>query len=420
MSRRSPTATPRWCSCGPRPSRATGSGDAYFPVAVETFLGRERRHAGRPRRRAIRRRRRPTSPDAAATGTSISPATRCGRAATSSAGSSRSRPGSRRRCTPTSPTRTAKRRSSTGCTTSSTTGTTPRGRLGDAPDHVRRPDRGGGAADVADRGRVLAAHRRRAQRLDRRLPPARRRSSGRVPGRRVARAVLLATALARLQRRDRHRLRRHAHAVDAVRAGRRPAAADGAGTGKFAWLSFAGLWGERVRGPYSGPTGPAEKRQWDEPVGWTDGWRNGSLAVPEGRSFGTTSTDVFCSGIAAGSVALLRLLYDPWTTLIVLGCLVLLAVWLARRTQWSPLTPEPIDRTRPAGVMLRDAWRIYLRNRRLLLDDRRHLDPARHPRHPVGRAAAAGRPGSGRCSSRRAAGRRSSPASRSCCCRAVS
>ena len=55
-------------------------------------------------------------------------------------------------------------------------------------------------------------------------------------------------------------------------------------TGKFAWLSFAGLWGERVRGPYSGPTGPAEKRQWDEPVGWTDGWRSGSLAVPEGSS----------------------------------------------------------------------------------------------------------------------------------------
>ena len=52
-------------------------------------------------------------------------------------------------------------------------------------------------------------------------------------------------------------------------------------TGKFAWLSFAGLWGERVRGPYSGPTGPVEKRQWDEPVGWTDGWRSGSLAVPE-------------------------------------------------------------------------------------------------------------------------------------------
>ena len=46
---------------------------------------------------------------------------------------------------------------------------------------------------------------------------------------------------------------------------------------------------------------------------------------------------------------------------------MLLAVWLIRRTQWSPLTPEPIDRTRPAGVMLRDAWRIYLRNRRLLL-----------------------------------------------------
>ena len=71
-----------------------------------------------------------------------------------------------------------------------------------------------------------------------------------------------------------------------------------------------------------GPTGPAEKRQWDEPVGWSDGWRNGSLAVPDGRSLGPTSTGVFCGGIAAGSVAVLRLLYDPLTTLIVLALLV--------------------------------------------------------------------------------------------------
>jgi hypothetical protein len=138
-------------------------------------------------------------------------------------------------------------------------------------------------------------------------------------------------------------------------------------TGKFAWLTFAGLWGERVRGPYSGPTGPVEKRQWLEPVGWTDGWRNGSLAVPEGRSLGPTSTGVFCGGIAAGSVALLRLLYDPVTALVVLAALILLGVFLTRRTQWRPLTPDPIDRTRPAGVMLRDAWRLYLRHKRLLL-----------------------------------------------------
>ncbi len=138
-------------------------------------------------------------------------------------------------------------------------------------------------------------------------------------------------------------------------------------TGSFAWVSFAGLWGERVRGPYSGPTGPAEKRQWDEPVGWTDGWRNGSLAVPEGNTLGPTSTSVFCGGIAAGSVALLRLLYDPLTTLVVLAALILLGIFLTRRTQWRPLTPHPIDRTRPAGVMLRDAWRIYLQNRRVLL-----------------------------------------------------
>jgi hypothetical protein len=138
-------------------------------------------------------------------------------------------------------------------------------------------------------------------------------------------------------------------------------------SGPFAWLSFAGLWGERVRGPYSGPTGPAEKRQWDEPVGWSEGWRDGSLAVPDGRSLGPTATGVFCGGVAAGSVAVLRLLYDPLTTLIVLAVAVLLGVVLVRRTRWSPVAVRPVDRARPVGLMLRDGWRIWNEHRRLLL-----------------------------------------------------
>ena len=138
-------------------------------------------------------------------------------------------------------------------------------------------------------------------------------------------------------------------------------------SGPFAWLWFAGLWGERVRGPYSGPTGPAEKLQWDEPVGWSDGWRNGSLAVPDGRSLGPTATGVFCGGIAAGSIAVLRLLYDPLTTVIVLALLALIATVLIRRTRWSPIAVRPVDRRRPAGLLLRDGWRIYLEHRRLLL-----------------------------------------------------
>jgi hypothetical protein len=138
-------------------------------------------------------------------------------------------------------------------------------------------------------------------------------------------------------------------------------------SGPFAWLSFAGLWGERVRGPYSGPTGPAEKRQWEEPVGWSEGWRNGSLAVPDGRSLGPTATGVFCGGVAAGSVALLRLLYDPLTTLVVLALVVLAAVLLIRRTRWSPVAVRPVDRRRPVGLLLRDGWRIFVDHRRLLL-----------------------------------------------------
>ena len=117
-------------------------------------------------------------------------------------------------------------------------------------------------------------------------------------------------------------------------------------TGPFAWLSFAGVWGERVRGPYSGPTGPAFKRQWEEPVGWSEGWRNGGLAVPDGASLGPTATGVFCSGVAAGSVAVLRLLYDPLTALLVLAVVALIATVLVRRTRWSPVAP---DRSRGRG-----------------------------------------------------------------------
>jgi hypothetical protein len=137
-------------------------------------------------------------------------------------------------------------------------------------------------------------------------------------------------------------------------------------SGPFAWLSFAGLWGERVRGPYSGPTGPALKRQWDEPVGWSEGWRNGSLAVPDGGSLGPTATGVFCSGVAAGSVAVLRLLYDPLTALLALAFAALAATVLVRRTRWWPVAPEPVARPRPAGLLLRDGWRLYLTHRRLL------------------------------------------------------
>ncbi len=236
-------------------------GDAYFPVAVETFLGRDDVTLVGPDREAIKA---PTAADIA---------------------------GQRRRLVPRLPRQPAPpglrlralvqddrgRASGHDLRPRRARGRPdraavlavlrlqrleqhPRGRLGDAPDHVRRADRDGGAADVADRGRVLAAHRRRAQRLDRRLPPARRRAAGRVPGRRLARAVLLATGCgwASAPRPASAATTRALPSTrvepDVVLLPDTPPA-----TGKFAWLTFAGLWGERVRGPYSGPTGPGRE-----------------------------------------------------------------------------------------------------------------------------------------------------------------
>jgi RsiW-degrading membrane proteinase PrsW (M82 family) len=38
-----------------------------------------------------------------------------------------------------------------------------------------------------------------------------------------------------------------------------------------AWLAFAGRWGERAFGDFSGPTGPAQKGgRWSDPFGWAD------------------------------------------------------------------------------------------------------------------------------------------------------
>jgi len=39
----------------------------------------------------------------------------------------------------------------------------------------------------------------------------------------------------------------------------------------MSWLAFAGRWGERAFGDFSGPTGPAQKgQQWFEPLAWAD------------------------------------------------------------------------------------------------------------------------------------------------------
>ena len=129
-----------------------------------------------------------------------------------------------------------------------------------------------------------------------------------------------------------------------------------------AWLAFQGHWGQKEHGPNNGPTGPNMKEQWTEPVTWADEqWRGSSTAVPLTKTLGPTTTSFFCSAVAAGSSVYLRFLRTPWLVLGILAAIVLLGVWLSRRTQWSPVQPVPIDQQRSGGQIYRAAWKLYRR-----------------------------------------------------------
>ena len=85
--------------------------------------------------------------------------------------------------------------------------------------------------------------------------------------------------------------------------------ADAPPDGELAWLAYEGHWGERRPMFNDGPTGPAMKDQWVEPVEWVDDeGRDAAVPVPFG---GSPSTDAFCDVSRNASMALLRLLDHP-------------------------------------------------------------------------------------------------------------
>jgi hypothetical protein len=127
----------------------------------------------------------------------------------------------------------------------------------------------------------------------------------------------------------------------------------------FPWITFEGRWGELQRAFYNGPTGPNLKTQWTEPITWSDGWRSRSYAVPTGGIFGTSATDFFCGAVEKGSAGLTALLRDPGTTLLTIGILLVLLVWLATRTRWRPAAPLRLAHRRRWGQVLTAAGRMY-------------------------------------------------------------
>jgi hypothetical protein len=135
----------------------------------------------------------------------------------------------------------------------------------------------------------------------------------------------------------------------------------------FPWIGFQGRWGELRPAFFNGPTGPNLKRQWTEPIEWSEGWRSRSYAVPSGGVLGTGATDFFCDAVEAGSTGLVRLLRNPVPTLIAIILVLALALLAASRTSWRPAAPLRLAHRRSWGQILTSAGRMYIDRGRLFL-----------------------------------------------------
>jgi hypothetical protein len=128
----------------------------------------------------------------------------------------------------------------------------------------------------------------------------------------------------------------------------------------FPWIAFEGRWGEFQRSPFNGPRGPNLTMRWTEPIEWSQGWRDRSLAVPGGGVLGTETTDFFCGAVERGSEALRRLLDDPLPVLAILAALITLVLYGLSRTMWRPGAPLRLARRRAWGQILAAAGRMYV------------------------------------------------------------
>ena len=86
--------------------------------------------------------------------------------------------------------------------------------------------------------------------------------------------------------RSRSRLRRHSGPHVEFRRTSRRSRATRPRREAFPWIGFAGRWGELQQAFFNGPTGPESQGAVDRPIGWSEGWRDRSFAVPEGGGSG--------------------------------------------------------------------------------------------------------------------------------------
>jgi hypothetical protein len=149
-------------------------------------------------------------------------------------------------------------------------------------------------------------------------------------------------------------------------------------TGEFAWLTFAGLWGEESGSLFSGIAGPAVRERWYEPFTWANDLRDFSDRIPD-SVLGIDPVGAICAIVNTGSDIMLFYGEHPFVVvgggLIVMGGLGSILVygapqWLTGRPSATapaeavPARPEKgfLRRERPLKELVRGAIRIYAAN----------------------------------------------------------
>jgi hypothetical protein len=138
----------------------------------------------------------------------------------------------------------------------------------------------------------------------------------------------------------------------------------------FAWLNFAGRWGQKQPGINNGPFGPSsgeDRLEWKHPITWSEGLRTHSLTVPGGRVLGLSVTSFFCGAVDHASIAMNWGLIHPAPFFALLGLVVVTGVGSARWTRWRPPDPRPLRHSRGGGQILRAARRLYRENPRTFI-----------------------------------------------------
>jgi len=136
---------------------------------------------------------------------------------------------------------------------------------------------------------------------------------------------------------------------------------------EFPWIEFPGRWGEQRPAFFNGPTGPNVKDQWTHPIEWSQGWRGLSYAVPGSTIFGPSATGFFCSAMAHGSTAVVRLVDHPLGFGLVVAALALIVLILLARATWRPSAPLRLAHRRAWGQILAASAQMYRRRAGLFL-----------------------------------------------------